>query len=233
MRSNTLRWLFSLLGVASLFLMTFAVARAVRIQESARQDDAAVVDAVRRGGLREAARIKGHYVGRANTTQWLKFDLEGLTKNSAGVIVGTPVGASSQLAPSLTLITTTYRIKVQQTLKGSITPGDTVDVVLPGGKVVFEDGTSAEVKTPDMEQMESGKTYVLFLRPQKDTAGAFGLTGVGQGLFELSKDKTGVKPHGHRSDVVQKHKNETAEDFLEKVKAAALKYPDASNCCNN
>jgi hypothetical protein len=117
-------------------------------------------------------------------------------------------------------------------LKGSLSTGDTVNVVVPGGKVVFEDGTSAELKTPDMEQMEGGKTYVLFLSPRKDAAGGFGLTGLGQGLFELPRDKTGVRPQGHRSDVVQKHKGETEEEFIEKVKAAVLKYPEASNCCN-
>lgn len=227
MQSKTLKRLFPLLAAASLCLMTFAAAEAVRIQEPAGQDDAALIDAIRRGGLREAARIKGHYVGRANTTGWLKYDLEGLVEHSAGVIVGTPVKASSQLGSSGTLITTTYQVKVQQTLKGSLAPGETVNVVLPGGKVVFEDGTSAEMKTPDLGQMEGGKRYVLFLSPRQDAPGDFGLTGVGQGLFELSKDKekAGVKPHGHHSDVVQKHRDETEEDFLEKVKAAVVKHP--------
>lgn len=231
MRSNTLKRLSFLLGVALLCLVTFAVAEAVRSQESGQQDDATLVDAIRRGGLREAARLKGHYVGRVNASQWLKYDLETLTKNSMGVIVGTPVAADSQLSPSGYLITTTYQMKVQQTLKGSLPLGDIINVVLPGGKVVFEDGTSAELKTPDLEQMENSKTYVLFLRQQKDVPGGFSLTGGGQGLFELPKDKTGVKPHGHRSDVVQKHKNEAVEDFMEKVKSAILKYPEASTCC--
>lgn len=233
MKSNTMKWLFPLLGVAFVCLISFALTKGVRSQEQARQeDDAALVDAIRKGGLREAARLKGHYVGSVGTSQWLKYDLETLTKNSAGVIVGTPVGSGSQLTPSGTLITTTYHVKVRETLKGSQAPDDTVSVVLPGGKVIFEDGTSAEIKTPDMEQMESGKTYVLFLSPQKDVPGGFSLTGGGQGLFELPKDKSGVKPHGHRSDVVQKHKNEKEGEFIEKVKAAVLKYPDASTCCH-
>jgi hypothetical protein len=231
MKSNKVNRLFPLLGVASLCMITFAVTTAVRSQGAGGQDDDALVDAIRKGGLREAARIKGHYVGRAGMTQWLKYDLEGLTKNSVGVIVGTPVGASSQLTSAGDRITTTYRIEVQQTMKGSLSPGDAVSVVLPGGKVVFEDGTSAEIKTPDLEPMEGGKTYVLFLSLQKEP-GAFSLTGEGQGLFELPKDKSGVKPHGHSSDVVQKHKNETEEEFMEKVKAAVAKYPEASTCCN-
>jgi hypothetical protein len=231
MKSNTLKLFFTLLGVALLCLITFALTGAVRSQGSSQQEDVSLVDALRRGGLREAARLKGHYVGHVNTSQWLKYDLETLTRNSSGVIVGTPLDSSSQLTPSGNLITTTYRMKVRQAMKGSLPPDGVVSVVLPGGKVVFEDGASAELTTPDMEQMESGKTYVLFVSPQKDAPGVFALTGGGQGLFELPKDKSGVKPHGHKSDVVQKHKNEAEEDFMEKVRAAVLKYPDAATCC--
>jgi hypothetical protein len=233
MKSNTLKPFLLLLGVALLCLGTLAMVGAGKGQEPSGRDDAELVEALRRGGLIEAARLKRHYVGRANTSQWLKFDLETLTKNSAGVVVGTPVGHGSQLTPSGNLITTTYKIKVQQALKGSVPPSDMIDVVLPGGKVVFEDGTSAELLTPDLKQMESGKTYILFLSTRKDVGGGFILTGGGQGLFELPKDKTGVKPHGHHSDSVQKHKNEAVEEFLEKVKAAVAKYPEASACCGN
>lgn len=231
MNSNTLKRLLPLLGVVSLCLITFAGALAVRSQESGQQHDPSLVDAIRRGGLREAARLKGHYVGRVNTSRWLKYELETLVKNSVGIVVGTPVGRNTQLSPSGNLITTTYKIEVRQTMKGKFPAGDTVDVVLPGGKVVFEDGTSAELKTPDLKQMEGGRTYLIFLSPQKDVPG-FSLTGGGQGLFELPRDKSGVKPHGHRSDAVQKHKNEAVEDFLERVKAAVAKYPEASACCD-
>ena len=73
--------------------------------------------------------------------------------------------------------------------------------------------------------MESGKIYLLFLSRDKDS-GRFILTGGGQGLFELSSGRHGVKPNGHSSDVLQKYKGRDAVGFLEEVKAAARKEPE-------
>ena len=51
-----------------------------------------LVDAVRRGGLREAARIKGSYAATKNASWDAVFaDTESLTSHSALVVVGVPV----------------------------------------------------------------------------------------------------------------------------------------------
>ena len=59
-------------------------------QESAANGFREVRDALRRGGLREAAKLKGHYVGDFDP-HWDsgRFDIEALTKNSMAVVVGT------------------------------------------------------------------------------------------------------------------------------------------------
>ena len=88
-------------------------------------------------------------------------------------------------------------------------------------------GHRAEIQTIDLLPMEKGKTYVLFLKPIKDSPNVFGLTGLGQGLFELSGAGKKVKPHGNRVDVVQKHKDEQKGEFVERVRDAIRKYPDA------
>jgi hypothetical protein len=43
-----------------------------------------------------------------------------------------------------------------------------VTVKVPGGKVIFPDGTSAEVRTPWFKWMENRHTYVLFLTAEGD-----------------------------------------------------------------
>ena len=219
--------------IALIFLCaaSFALVKIVKSQEPNPQNSSSDVEAVRRGGLREAARIKDHYVTSLRTSHWLEYDLESLTKNSANIIVGTSVDSAPQLSSDGRIITTEYRIKVQECLKGNLPTGGTIYVSLPGGKITFEDGTSAEVKTPDLEGMENGQTYALFLSPQPATSGAFGLTGGGQGLFELNRMKNNVKPHGHSVDLVQKHKDERVESFLDEIKAAVKKYPEPSTCC--
>jgi hypothetical protein len=70
---------------------------------------------------------------------------------------------------------------------------------------------------------------ILFLSPKKGTGGSFVATGGAQGLFELPADKSGVKPKGHSSDLVQKYKNRAASDFLEEIREAVRKYPEASS----
>jgi hypothetical protein len=188
--------------------------------------------AVRRGGLREAARIKKHYVSTQNTGGWIKYDLESLTKNSFAIVIGTPLVSSSDITTNGELITTEYEVKLREILKGDLKENQVVRVSVPGGKITFEDGTSAEIKTPDLVPMEKGNTYVLFLRTTEDTPEVFGLTGGGQGLFELSSTESVVKPHGHHIDSVQKHKDEPITDFIEEIKAAVRKYPESTPCCN-
>lgn len=229
------KYLYVFPALICLSLLVIGLVRGVHsqgTQNSAEAQERAIIEAMRRGGLREAARIKGHYVGSINTSHWLKYDLESLTKNSAAVIIGKPLSSASRLSPDGELITSEYQVNINEVLKGNLTPNEKVNLSLPGGVVVFEDGTSAEIKTPDSERMENGRTYILFLSPKKGTADSFVMTGGAQGLFELPADKSGVKPKGHRVDLVQKYKNQPAEEFLEEIRAAIRKYPEATSCCH-
>jgi hypothetical protein len=164
------------------------------------------------------------------TGWWLKFDLEGLTKNSSDVVIGVPVNHTTRVNEEGNLVTTEYQIQIEQILKGSLKIDEPITVSMVGGKVVFEDGTSAEVKTPDLEHMKDGGRYILFLTPKPNVERTFRLTAGGQGLFAIDA-KSGIKPHGDRFDVVQKHKGQTLELFFEEIKAAAQKYPEPGKCC--
>lgn len=227
--------LYIFFAVICLAVLAIALVRGVRSQgsqNSAEAQERALIEAVRRGGLREAAKLKGRYVASINTSHWLKFDLESLTKNSAAVIIGRPLSSVSRLTPDGEQITTEYQININEVLKGNLTANEKISLSLPGGIVVFEDGTSAEVKTPDEERIENGKTYLLFLSPKKGATDGFVATGGAQGLFELPPDKSGVKPKGHRVDPVQKYKNRPTDKFVEEIREAVRKYPEASSCCN-
>jgi len=217
---------YSLITILFLSVIGIAFGKAARTQQPTSQDDTALRDAIRKGGLREAARIKGHYVGIMKTGHWAKLDLESLTKYSAAIIVGTPEGSASRLSDDGEVITTEYKVKVKESLKGALTSDQLVTISLPGGKVVFADGTSATINTPDIEGMVEGRTYVFFLSPHATPLGALTLTADGQGLFELSGDGQGVKRHGDKVDSVQKHKGETIEAFRREIETAVQKYPE-------
>src|SRR5260370_19635196 len=85
--------------VAALILVSTALLLVRMRQVRGQQANASAVEqpveetkmALRRGGYKEAARIKGHYVGTVNPDwDWVVFDLESLTKASAAVGCGTP-----------------------------------------------------------------------------------------------------------------------------------------------
>ena len=226
--------LFAVIGAVSLtFVLLFAKdANTQSTSNKKAQEPDPVVMAIRRGGLREAARLTGTYVGSERTTGWAKYDIESLTSSSATIVIGTPLSSSSSLAASGERINTDYNVRIERVLKGKLKKDETISLVAPGGKVTFEDGTSAEVKTPDLGPIVEHKRYVFFLRTSEEKIDAFGLTGGGQGLFELSSSDSAVKPLGDKSDSVQRHKEQKIADFISEIERAVRTHPDTSYCCN-
>lgn len=220
---------FTLSGLAFIFGKD-AATQSLSAQKGEGPDQ--VITAVRKGGLREGARIKKRYVSSESTTGWAKYDLETLTSHSAAVIMGTPLDSSSSLTTNGERIITEYKIKVNRIFKGQVQESGLMRVIVPGGKVIFEDGTSAEILTPDLGPITKNQTYVFFLHPSKDGNDSFQLTGGGQGLFEVPSSAWGVKPLGDKKDLVQRHKDQSVNDFLEEIQRAVKKYPETSACCN-
>jgi hypothetical protein len=221
----------------SLIVVTMGIGsiwgRYVSGQNSAPDDYEAVRDALRRGGLREAARIKGHYVGDFDPHwDFGRFDIEALTKNSAIVVMGVPSKTiESRLTAHDQLIVTDYEVKVQEAFKGSVTEGDTIRVRLPGGKVEFEDGTSAELRAREFEPMRIGATYMIFLSESNDAPGIYSLSGGPQGLVEIINDTT-LKSHGRPTDPVsEESKGKDKDSFLKEVRGKAQKWPLPGKCC--
>jgi hypothetical protein len=193
-----------------------------------------VRDALRRGGYREAAKVKGHYVGDFDPHwDFGLFDIESLTKNSVVVVVGVATTAlPSRLTTDGQLIVTDYEISVQEIIKGSVTAGGKVKVSLPGGKMEFEDGTSAELRTPKFEHIKVRQTYALFLTEDQTEPGVFTLTGGPQGLVEVCSDGVPVKSYGRPTDpVFEQVKELDAESFLQEVRKQAKKWPQPRKCC--
>lgn len=211
-------------AVAIIVMNIYAVrAQRPQAQESAKNKEQEETEALRRGGYRELAKIKGHYVGNIDPNwDWAMFSLEELTKNSVGVVVGVPIRGKSQLSPGGQSVITEYEVGVQEVIKGEISQGDTIKVSLPGGKVDFEDGTSVELNTPGFERMANHSPYVLFLYAKHDGGDAYLLTGGPQGLFEIPSNGANVKPHGRPTDpAVKEAKDKNVQSFLEEVRSQA------------
>ena len=215
--------------VVSLLFGSLLLAVKNGITQSKPKEEESVAKAIRRGGLREAARIKDEYKGTVRTTGWMKFDLDGITSNSSNIVIGVPLNGSSAIAGSGgDRIETKYKVKVEKVLKGE--SSDLLNVVVPGGKITFEDGTSAEIVPADLGPILENHRYIFFLKPNSTNSDAFSLTGGGQGLFELTVDSK-ITPRGHKTDTVQKNKDQWAFEFINEIEAAVKKYPNTSSCC--
>jgi len=206
--------------------------KAQLLQQS--NDQTAIRDALRRDGLRGAAKLKGHYVEDFDPHwDFGQFDTETLTKNSAVVLVGV---ASRKIGAHLTesglTILTDYEVAVQESFKGNVSSYTTVVVSLPGGTVDFGDGTSAELRTPTFEHFKIGVTYTLFLSDVDKSPGKYTLTGGPQGLVELSNNGT-VKAHSRDTDPIAKETKEASvQSFLKSVREFAKKWPGKGKCCS-
>lgn len=217
--------------LGSVLLLTKAAYTQSQANRKSQEPDP-VVTAVRNGGLREAAKLKRVYVVSERTSGWAKYDLEGLTSASSAIIIARPLTTSSRLSASGDRVITEHEVKIERVLKGNLKESASINLVVPGGKVTFEDGSSAEIQTPDLGQITEEKRYVFFLRSSDDKPDAFSLIGGGQGAFELPAPEANVKPLGDRSDLVQRHKNQKVSAFVEEIEKAAREHPEISPCCN-
>ncbi|MDX6696295.1 MAG: hypothetical protein QOF02_3898 [Blastocatellia bacterium] len=173
----------------------FAAATRQQEQQGVRQASGAdkAIDA---RALKDRARDKGAVVDAQPAKGSKQFaDLKELSDNSSAIIIGLPQENVSQLTPDGKSLNLNYKVLVEYVYKGKVKKGDIINVSLPGGKIVFDDGTSAEVQTPWFRKMQGGHAYALFLTPSL-TAGTYNTTGEAQGLFEIptTKENSIVKP---------------------------------------
>lgn len=157
------------------------------------------------------------YQGLNNSAQYT--DLNELASHSTAIIIGTAQHNSCQLSADEKRITIDYEVAVQDVIKGDLQKGRALTVSLPGGKVRFDDGTTAEVRAPWFKKMENGKTYVLFLDAGSDL-GKFVTAGGPQGVFEMPADTNGVvkSNSGRGRDPIWKYHNTNSQAFLSQIR---------------
>jgi hypothetical protein len=152
-------------------------------------------------------------------------DVAELAVRSSDVIIGTPVDNLSKLSADGRTITLDYQVKVEYVYKGTVKPGTTITVSLPGGKLMFDDGSTAEVQTPWFKKMMNGQTYALFLKAG-NAAGDFMTVGEAQGLFGIptTKNDQAVSIHtGIKGDAMLRYNNMNVREFLKEVRRATGK----------
>lgn len=170
--------------------------------------------------LKDKAKEAKRYVEIKNPKDKKFADLADLNNNSNTVVIGIPQDNHTQLSADGKTITIDYKMRVEYVYKGALQKGDLITVSLPGGMWKFDDGSTAEVRTPWLKKMQEGKAYALFLTPES-RAGLFSTTGEDQGFFEIPTDKdaktirvsSGIAEHQ-----IRKYQGMDVKEFLRELR---------------
>lgn len=197
-----------------------------------RAEARALIDALRRGGVREAAKLKGHYVDEYDPYgDWMDYDTEKLTKYSDAVVVVLGRDVGGRLTPDGDRIITNYEVEVQEVIKGKPL-GRYITVSMPGGRVQFEDGTGAELKAIDFESVKAGQTYTFFLSEGSAGRSTFVLTAGPRGVLE-TPHRGKVRSLARQTDAITKEtQDKDTASFLQEVRALVDRWPLRLKCCS-
>ncbi len=209
--------------VVALLVLSFAIALKAQSpqndHEAKSQHETAIIAALHKpDGLHEAAKLNGgtYYLGKS----WYGFSrlstLESLAKYCGMAVIGTPVSSEVKLINDGRSITTRYKLKVLEAIQGKVQWDDVVTVDLLGGKIAFDDGTTAEIDVGDLPRLQIGRRYVIYLEfdPQDNT---FLPLGGPAGIFELGANGK-VAPFATPEHTQAAAKGDDVLEFLEKVR---------------
>jgi hypothetical protein len=157
--------------VAGVLLAGIATARGKgqdASQKAVSQGD--IADALRTGGLHKAAVVSGGFYRRTYnaTPDHVVSNLTALAGAEA-VLIGEIMTNQSHLSKDGSYATTEFHFRVLEPISGTLVEGASGVVSLVGGRVMFEDGTSAQVDVPGYVPPNAGDRFVMFLdRIQND-----------------------------------------------------------------
>ena len=128
---------------------------------------------------------------------------------------------SQELSANACDILSRVRVGISDTLKGEILPTQTIALTVPGGKVGFRNGTTAEVRMSGRYWPILGeKTYVLFLTLSPDGDG-YWLRGSMQGVYRIDPDTGVIRPADMRGrrPLVRRFRGMKSGAFLREIRS--------------
>lgn len=181
--------------------------------------------------LREKARQSRKIVDTENPTNLPSLaTLDDLARASDIVVIGTAKSNGSKLSQDEKKITLDYEMVAEKVYKGSLSQGGVFTVSLPGGQVVFPDGSTAAISTPWFKKMQNDKTYLLFLKQEQGRP--FTTVGGPRGLFQIPTDATSRKVQAHTliaNDPLLKYNDVEVRAFLRELRKSFSKEKDTSS----
>lgn len=164
--------------------------------------------AYRESGLKAAAAITGQFVIKSGYQRGGgPADLDELADLSDVVLLGEPVANICRLTQDGRRIATFFTVRVDQVVKGKHNIGDSITVVLLGGRVGFGNGTWAQMNASGIRYPDVNRSYMWFLRSASSdltagnetqlSRGAYEPTAGALGLYDLSsRERSHILPAG-------------------------------------
>jgi len=144
------------------------------------------------GTLHDAALAAGGAFSASywHNSGWTTFsDLKGIVKASNIIVIGNALDNVGRLSKDQRDIQSVYTIRIERVMKGGhLRPGENINIITPGGRVSFPDGTMATLRYSNFPRMLNGGRYLLFLLRSEN--GEYYPTGSQNGIFELKSDDT-------------------------------------------
>jgi hypothetical protein len=137
-------------------------------------------EAFNRGGFERAAAVTGKYERHRTVVTGSPASLFQFLSFSQEVVTGTPVASRAFINSHSKSVDTVFDIVVSAVHKGSIERESTIQIVVPGGRKGFADGSWAQVNIKGFKTPLPRRPYLLFLRRAvgNSTAGAGDLAGI-------------------------------------------------------
>lgn len=171
----------------------------------------------RPGGLEVLAKREGAFVMKSSNELFSDVNLQTLVKESSEIVLVTIQNRTSRLLPGGDDIFTDYTFVPIEVFKGTLSKEPRFSA--PGGKVTFENGTSAEITTIEWQNLQIGQQYILFLQNSGDkyrfTNGIEAVVGISFDGSKMTSLAASDPTRGHAVlKDIQKYNPDSFKSFL-------------------
>jgi hypothetical protein len=202
---------------------SIVAAHRVHAQELFTPYSAELLKAMREGGIPAAAGVAKHYVSAGNfiDSEGVAEDLGTIAEHSLVVILARVTGKRPAMLIGNNAIVTDYELVVTDWFQGPLVHGADLRVRMPGGKIHFSNGTTAEWR-PRPPTLQLDTEYVFYLSRSPTEPDLYVPTLGPQGVFGFDANGL-VAPHGRDIDeVFRKYVGWQRQAFFRQVHALAV-----------
>lgn len=194
-----------------------------------REEKRKLADVRQKQGLRAAASLYGGYFEGVDFDNELTAGDISLLADMSEVVVRGLVKSNRSLLlrgehpgyfDPVETIVTDYQVAVFDVYKGNLRLlSRDITVRIPGGRVEFEDGLWAEVRTRDFVPPLDQQEFIFFLNPHESEENVYSVTFGRQGLFEV-KAGGWVNPRAKTDSPVARKAKRDFGEFLKQLNQA-------------